>query len=155
MQIIAVGTNHKLAPIEVREKIAFEPGQEAQFLDMLLEEECVNEAVVLSTCNRTEVYALITGNACGKLILEKLLSFHGLEGADPNDFVYEFLNADAVKHLFEVASSLDSLVVGESQILSQVKSAYELARSRGATGATFNRLFQKAFKVAKQVRSAT
>ncbi len=155
MQITVVGTNHKRAPIEVREKIAFEPGQDVEFLEFLAGEKCASEAVVLSTCNRTEIYAAFDGDTTPGCLLRALLEYHGLAGDSLQDYIYEFAGEEAVRHLLKVSASLDSLVVGESEILSQVKSAYSTAKERGATGPVFNFLFQKCFKVAKQVRAGT
>jgi glutamyl-tRNA reductase len=155
MQIVVVGMNHKSAPIEIREKIAFKPGQDADFLESLNSEKSVSEAVVLSTCNRTEVYAILDKKLAPEWLEDKLFEFHGLDGNVPREHIRIRKRDDVIRHLFHVSCSLDSLVLGESQILSQVKMAYSLAKEKNTAGPVFNFLFQRCFKTAKQVYTTT
>lgn len=140
-----VGLSHKNASLELREKLAVVSAQRAF---EALRRSQVAEAVVLSTCNRFEVYA-----RCGAQTLRPILD--ELAGAPTGDALYARENGDAIRHLFEVASGLDSLVVGETEILGQVKSAYELAKAAGMTDKRTNVLFQRALYTGKKVRSET
>lgn len=157
MTIIITGTNHKKAPIEWREKIAFKNGEQARFIDEIIGEHGISEAVVLSTCNRTELYVVTKEDVDGKTLLRRVIRFldADIDDADIDRYTYTMTGADAVKHLFEVTASLDSLVVGESQVTGQVKEAYYLAKEKGSTGRIFNHLFQRAFKTSKKVKSIT
>lgn len=153
MSIVILGLNHKTAPVEVRERLAIEPGRLAEATTRLLKVRGVREGMILSTCNRVE---LLTheddGGADGRAFLEEYFS---VEPALLRPYLYEFREREAVRHLFRVAASLDSMVVGEPQILGQVKESYSVARSVGAVQATLERLLQSAFSVAKKVRSET
>ena len=140
MHLTVIGLNHRTAPIEVREKFSWSKDAIRQ---RLLELDG-DEAVLLSTCNRTELYAF-----CDVERLKKIF-FDGAE-----EFLYNFHGAECIRHLFEVSSSLDSLVIGEGQILSQVKEAYSLAKDVGATGTVLNTLFNRAIAVGKKVRTET
>ena len=140
MHLTVIGLNHRTAPIEVREKFSLSKEAIRQKLCAL---DC-DEAVLLSTCNRTELYAPTD--------IERLKRIF-FEGAD--EFLYTFEGAECIRHLFEVSSSLDSLVVGEGQILSQVKEAYSIAKGVGATGTVLNTLFNRAIAVGKKVRTET
>ncbi len=140
MHLTVIGLNHRTAPIEVREKVSL--SKEA-IKQKLCELDC-DEAVLLSTCNRTELYAF-----CDVERLKKIF-FDCAE-----ECLYTFHGAECIRHLFEVASSLDSLVIGEGQILSQVKEAYAIAKDVGATGTVLNTLFNRAIAVGKKVRTET
>ena len=158
-QIVSIGTSHHVAPIEFREKLAFSDEQLIESLQCLHESDRVQEAVILSTCNRVEVYALAnsTPNAdtSAKMLVEFLSRYHQISMESLKKWCYLHRNLDTIQHLFRVTSSLDSMVVGESQILGQVKAAYDLSRSAGGAGTILNRLFTKAFSVGKRVRTET
>lgn len=154
MHILTLGLNHQTAPIEIREKAAFDPDSMRQALDDLTQSAGVTEVTILSTCNRTEIY-------CGQAsedksnILSWLSNYCGLSHSELNNSIYHYPNEAAVKHAFRVASGLDSMVLGEPQILGQMKDAFHIASGYGATGKVLNRLFQHTFSVAKQVRTDT
>jgi glutamyl-tRNA reductase len=158
-QIVSVGTSHHVAPIEFREKLAFSEKQLIEFLQRLRESDQVQEAVILSTCNRVEVYALAhsvrNADAAAKMLVESLARYHRIGVESLKKWCYLHHNLETIQHLFRVTSSLDSMVVGESQILGQVKTAYDLSRSAGGVGTILNRLFTKAFSVGKRIRSET
>jgi glutamyl-tRNA reductase len=154
MTLLAFGINHKTAPVEIREKVAFPPEKVQDALLDLVKHESVNEAVILSTCNRTEVYCGLDYPA-NDTILEWLSEFHHLPLEAISPYIYAYSDSDAVSHILRVASGLDSMVLGEPQILGQIKEAYLTANLAGAIGAQLNRLFQHTFAVAKQVRTDT
>ena len=158
-QIVSVGTSHHVAPIEFREKLAFSDEQLIEFLQRLRESDQVQEAVILSTCNRVEVYAVANSvrnaDAAAKLLVECLARYHQISVESLKKGCYLHKNLETIQHLFRVISSLDSMVVGESQILGQVKTAYDLSRSADGVGTILNRLFTKAFSVGKRIRSET
>ncbi|MBR1761246.1 MAG: glutamyl-tRNA reductase [Schwartzia sp.] len=155
MQLIAVGLNHKTAPVEVREKFSIPKERVRGGLIALSDYETVQEAVVLSTCNRSEIYAVAEDTAGG---VEALRDFWAdLTGIDESmePYLYCFVHEDAIRHLFRVASSLDSLVIGEGQILSQVKDAYAMSHDTGTTSTVLNTLFHRAIATGKRVRTET
>ncbi len=156
-EIIIVGMNHRSAPIEVRESVAFEDGVVRSALERLRGFPAIEESVILSTCNRVEVVALASeaGAACDdvKRFLNDQRAQQGPSGLD--DHLYTLRSADAVRHLFRVAASLDSMVVGEPQILGQIKEHYDAARQAGTVGTILHRLFHRSFFVAKRVRNET
>lgn len=156
MNILVVGLNHNTAIVEVREKLAFEGDRLLTGLKALVSLPEVKEAVVLSTCNRVEMYTNVADTALASEAVKKFISeFHGIDKALLDDALY-FYNGDrAVSHVFRVASSLDSMVVGEPQILGQLKDAFELALSEKTTGVLLNKLMKKAISVAKRVRTET
>lgn len=154
MHLLTIGLNHQTAPIEIREKAAFGPESLQVALSDLTQSAGASEATILSTCNRTEIY-------CGQEndnrenILAWLSAHSGIARSELNESMYQFPNEEAVRHAFRVASGLDSMVLGEPQILGQMKTAFQTASSAGATGKILNRLFQHTFNVAKQVRTDT
>ena len=158
-QIVSIGTSHHVAPIEFREKVAFSEEQLIESHQDLHECAQVQEAVILSTCNRVEVYAVLNAvrnaDAAAKVLIEFFSRFHQIEKGSLKKWTYLHHNLETIRHLFRVTSSLDSMVVGESQILGQVKAAYNTSRSGGSTGPILNRLFTKAFSVGKRIRSET
>jgi glutamyl-tRNA reductase len=154
MKLLVIGLNHKTAPIEVRERITFGPDIIAGALRDLRGHTGVHEAVVLSTCNRTEVYCAADDGG-EETIRHWLGGFHGVEHERVNPFLYAHAGRDAVRHLLRVGCGLDSMVLGEPQILGQVKSAFATATDCTATGKLLSRLFQHGFSVAKQVRTDT
>jgi glutamyl-tRNA reductase len=156
MQIVLVGLNHKSAPVEVRERFSFSQEALEVGLVKLYEKRSIEECFVLSTCNRVEVYT-ISGNAdeCVREIKEFLCEFHKMPLEFFSSYFYVSVGHSVVGHLFRVASSLDSIVIGETQILGQVKEAYKIANLKGTTGLILNRLFHSAFFIAKKVRAET
>ena len=153
MRLFAVGISHRTAPVELRESVDFTRRGLDAALNALSQRNITREAVVVSTCNRAEIYASAesdaVADACGRFIGE----YNGVpwDAVAPHVVVYK--GAKAVEHLFRVAAGLDSLVVGEPQILGQVKSAYAAATGVKTTGAITNRLFTAAFSVGKRVRT--
>ena len=154
MTLLAFGLNHVTAPLEVREKVAFgSDSMPAALLD-LTNRGGVKEAAILSTCNRTEIYCNTGSNVIHEPI-EWFTDYHGFTVAELQQFIYTHPDESAVKHMLRVASGLDSMVLGEPQVLGQLKDAYRIANQAGSMGQLLSRLFQHAFKVAKQVRSST
>jgi glutamyl-tRNA reductase len=154
MALITVGLNHLTAPLAFREKVAFSPEDTPSALAALTSEPGVREAAILSTCNRTELYCHVeSGSETAPAAW--LRRHHELTSERIDEFLYRHADADAVRHLFRVATGLESMVLGEPQILGQVKEAYALARDARTLNAPLERLFQNTFAVAKRVRSDT
>ncbi len=153
MTIFALGVNHKTASVALREQVAFTPEQLHQALPALREQTGVAEAVILSTCNRTELYC--HGATSTDMLLGWLAGYHRIPLEQLREHCYAYEDDAAIEHLMAVASGLDSLVLGEPQILGQVKQAYQFARNQSSVGAVMDRLFQSTFRVAKTVRSET
>ncbi|MBV9866614.1 MAG: glutamyl-tRNA reductase [Abitibacteriaceae bacterium] len=154
MQLFLLGLNHKTAPVEVREQLALAPAQLPHALRGLREASGVREAAILSTCNRAEIYAVGPNDSLPRL--EKFLQdFHHLPLAGLNPYLYQRYDADSARHLFQVACGVDSLVLGESQILGQVKTAFEAARTHGAISNILDELFRRAISCGKRARSET
>lgn len=155
MKLVMVGLNHRSAPVEVRERMAFPRVQMGEATCMLLGASHLKEAAIVSTCNRVEIYGLAenAGNAAAGV--RKFLHEHHRLTESVDAHLYEHHGVDCVNHLLEVTCGLDSMVLGETEILGQVKDAYEMAQQAGATGAALNRLFQKSFSAAKHIRSST
>jgi glutamyl-tRNA reductase len=147
--------SHRSAPVEVRERVAFPPCAGRSFLRRLKDEGVVSEAVLLSTCNRTEVYAVVDDEGARAPVLDLLAEDRGVERASLEQDTYWLTDAEAVRHLYRVASSLDSMVVGEGQILGQVREAYRAATEEHCAGQILNRLFHTSLRVGKKVRSET
>jgi len=147
-----LGINHRTAPVALREKVAFSEERLLAALRALRQEAGVAEVVILSTCNRTELYW--AGSASGAELSQWLERHHG-NSLDLASSLYVHQESRAVEHAFSVASGLDSLVLGEAQILGQLKDAYRVAQQAGSTGPSLNKLFQAAFSAAKRVRSET
>jgi glutamyl-tRNA reductase len=156
-RLLLIGLNHTTAPLEVREKVAFSPEQVRSALQALREKFPDAEVVLLSTCNRVELYVSreVHGQPRAEQMAEFLSKFHAIESDQLKPHLYEKDGREAVEHLFTVASSLDSMVLGETQILGQVRGAYELASASQTTGALLNPLFQHAIAVGKQVMHET
>ena len=154
MIILAVGLNHKTAPVEIRERISFGPDVLVAALRSLTDDPGVSEGVILSTCNRTEIYCRVNGSR-QEPVSSWLGRFHGVDAPRVAPYLYTHVDGDAVSHLLEVASGLDSMVLGEPQILGQVKAAFQSACAAGTAGKLLGRLFQHSFSVAKQVRTDT
>ncbi len=154
MEIVVVGVNHKAAPVAVREMLAFTPVQMEAALQALQEQ--TSESVLLSTCNRTEIYAAVPTAEDGvQRIVRFLTGFHRCPAERFTPFLFSLSGKEAVDHLFSVASGLDSMILGEPQILGQVRQAYVAAAARGTVGARLSRVFLQALKVGKQVRTET
>lgn len=156
MNIVLIGLSHKTAPIEMRERLAFAEPHLHDALNSLVDQEVVEEGLIVSTCNRVELLASSVGADRGISRLEEFVcEFHRMPPHSVNGHFYRHTDADAIKHLFRVASSLDSLVVGESQILGQVKEAYQHAIEAGTVGRVLSQLMNRAISVAKRVRTET
>ena len=152
MSLIVCGINHKTAPLSVRERFAFSESCVPGMISDLLAENAMNEAVLLSTCNRTEVYGV--ANDCAKM--RQCFSMPDSEHRiDPASYTYAYRDVDMVKHLIRVASGLDSQVLGEPQILGQIKRAYTVSSSAGAVGHSLKHLFPLVFSAVKEIRSQT
>ena len=157
MKIVVLGLNHKTAPVEIREKLAFDTAETSRALCELKKRFARAEFALISTCNRVELYC--AGKHCQGADPDRLAGFlsefHGIELDRFREFLYIHEDADAVRHLLTVASSLDSLVVGEAQIIGQVKDSYKLACAAKTTGKVLNRLFHSAFTTSKKVYTTT
>jgi glutamyl-tRNA reductase len=152
MSLLVIGINHRTAPVEVRERVVFEATRLPDALRELRSLPDVEESIIVSTCNRTEIYCV---SEAGQVELGKWLeSYHQL-GTDIHHCLYQHRELEAVTHVFSVASGLDSMILGEPQILGQLKDAYRTAKQAGTAGPMLNRLFQAAFSVAKRVRTET
>jgi len=157
MNLIVFGVNHKTAPVEIREKLSISDKLVKEHLRILNSRAPdIHEKVILSTCNRTEIYARVSDVKKGVESLKRFLcNYHEIEANTLKKYTYLLVLEEAVEHLFKVAASLDSMIVGEPQILGQVKMAYKAARELESTGTVLNRLFEQSFTVAKRVRSET
>jgi glutamyl-tRNA reductase len=155
MNLLVIGLNHRSAPVEVRERLAFAKDSLGDASRRLLSASSVLEAAILSTCNRVEVYALVDSATDATQAVRRFLHEHHKLTNPVDAHLYEHSGEECVQHLIEVASGLDSMVIGETEILGQVKDAYSAAHHAGATGVVLNRLFQKAFSAAKHIRSST
>lgn len=154
MTLIALGLNHQTAPLQLREKVAFALEQTGQALSDLARQQGINEALILSTCNRTEVYVEVEPGA--ETVPQRwLVEHHRLTEKRVDEFLYRHDDNAAVRHLFRVATGLDSMILGEPQILGQVKVAYQTARNAGTLRTSMERLLQQTFAVAKRVRTDT
>ena len=156
MSIVVVGLSHRSAPVALRERFAFAEGRVPVALNQLRAAGITTEAVVLSTCNRVEIYAaspLAADQACAE-IRKFLVAQHAYEGA-LGDALYALAEPQSLHHLFKVAAGLDSMVIGETEIFGQLKKAYDLAFTHKHTGALLNKAFQRAFNVAKHIRTET
>jgi len=156
MNIIVVGLSHHTAPLEIREKLAFESNGIESPLRELTALPDISEGIIVSTCNRVEVYAVTHDIAGGIARIKRFLAdFHHIPFSELETHLYGYHGEKAVRHVFRVAASLDSLVVGEPQILGQIKAAYGYAAEYGTSGLILNRFLHKAFSVAKRIRTET
>lgn len=158
MSIVLVGVNHKTAPVEVRELLAFSEAACTEGLRALVDGEVVREGLIVSTCNRVEVLTATTSEQITQSherISNFLSESRNLSRDQFRDYSYSHIDDQAVRHIFRVASSLDSMCVGEPQVLGQVRQAYSVALEAGTAGRVLNRLIHQAFRVAKRVRSET
>ncbi len=154
MTLLALGINHKTASVALREKVAFSPEKIVDAHKQVLRSGCVDEAVIVSTCNRTEVYCQIKDGSEASLV-QWFSDYHQVSAAELTPCLYLHQGEDAVSHLMRVSCGLDSLVLGEPQILGQIKQAFTYAREAGSAYRTLDRLFQNSFSVAKHVRTVT
>ncbi|MBK9140361.1 MAG: glutamyl-tRNA reductase [Verrucomicrobia bacterium] len=156
MSIVVVGLSHRTSPVEIRERLAFAAEAIPRALVAMRGAGIADEAVIVSTCNRVEIYAASDADPAETLAALKrfLVEFHGFDGA-LGDELYQHGEPDSVAHLFRVVCGLDSMVVGETEILGQVKQAYDVALAGHHTGRRLNKAFQRAFNVAKQIRTET
>lgn len=155
MLIAVAGMNHRSAPIEVRERAAFAPCAAKSFIRRIKDAGMLSEAVLISTCNRTELYAVVEDESARAALFRAIEEDRGMEPGEFEDHSYWLPNAEAVRHLYRVASSLDSMVVGEAQILGQVREAYRAATEEKGAGTMLNRLFHTGLRLGKRVRSET
>ena len=154
MSLLAIGINHNTASVELREKVAFGPDKLSDALAQLSDSSFVNGSVILSTCNRTEIYCDVK-SSCKNKVIEWLSQFHQVNAEDLKPSLYVHEEQAAIRHLMRVSCGLDSLVLGEPQILGQVKQAYADSRESRSVDSSMEKLFQKAFSVAKRVRTET
>jgi glutamyl-tRNA reductase len=154
MHLLVLGINHRTAPVEIRGQVAFPTEQLPRALGELTALASVSEAAILSTCNRTELYCAKQDEGLEELT-DWLCRFHRLEKDALEPHLYAYSGADAVRHLLRVAAGLDSMILGEPQILGQMKATYQIATRAGTLNALGNRLFQHTFSVAKQIRTDT
>jgi glutamyl-tRNA reductase len=152
MSIVVLGLNHRTAPVEVRERVVFDAPNLPEALHNLCARPGVQEGLIVSTCNRTEIYCIVEGNEAS--LADWLEGYHQT-GHSLGECCYELHGPAAVGHVFAVAAGLDSLILGEPQILGQLKDAYRAAHDAGTAGPLLNRLFQATFAVAKRVRTET
>ena len=152
MRLFALGINHHTAPLAVREQVVFQPERVNDALNHLVHGRGVGEAAILSTCNRTELYCATNDPQAAT---DWLAEYHRLPLQSISPYLYTLPQRDAVRHMFRVASGLDSMVLGEPQILGQMKQAARAAEEAGTLGALLHKLFQRTFAVAKEVRSTT
>jgi glutamyl-tRNA reductase len=157
MEIVLIGLSHRTASVELRERVAFTAEQARQAAGQLRSRGILEETMVLSTCNRSELYGVpseLSVDGAGAVELF-LASFHQMSPSDLDGSLYRHRDAHAVRHLFRVAAGLDSMLLGEAEILGQVRDAYQIALDHGETGPVLNRMFQGALEVGKRVRSET
>ena len=156
MNIIVIGLNHDTAPIDIREKAAFNGPKLEEAIDILKNSPGIKENIILSTCNRVEIYANVADIASGSERVKKFIAdFHRIPEDVLNKSLYVHSGKNAMTHVFRVASSLDSMVVGEPQILGQLKDAFDIALKMKSSGVMLNKLMKKAISVAKRVRTET
>lgn len=153
MELFAFGVNHTTASVDIREKLSFPESQIPQALQSLKKDAHIQEAVILSTCNRTELYCNVRDD--NKYVIDWFGEYHSMSRDKLTPLLYQHPSTSAVRHLLRVASGLDSLVLGEPQILGQIKKAYKIAQENGTSGKLLGKLFQHSFNVAKQVRTDT
>jgi glutamyl-tRNA reductase len=156
MPIVVIGLSHHSSPVEVRERFAIDPKRVPELLQDLRSSGRADEVVLLSTCNRVELYA-VTGGEPATAVHDLKQYLHDVQACtDPfHEHFYHHVEPDSLRHLFRVACGMESMVLGETEILGQLKQAYELARQNQHTGGRLNKAFQRAFNVAKQIRTQT
>ncbi|MDU7216598.1 MAG: glutamyl-tRNA reductase, partial [Dialister sp.] len=152
--LAVLGLNHKTVAVDIREQFAISEESAGDGLHHLKDQEAIREAVILSTCNRTEIYAVLRDEKAKQDLYKFFLTLSGNSDAKEEYFFY-YTGKECIRHLFEVVSGLDSMVIGESQILNQIKTAYTLALSEKATRTILNTLFHRAIRTGKRVRTET
>lgn len=156
MHIIVVGINHKTAPVEIRERLTFDPSQLGDAMKRLKDKKSILENVILSTCNRTEIYAVVDQLHTGRYYIKEFLSeWFQIKQSDFSPFLFIYEQDGAMEHLFNVSCGLNSLVLGETQILGQVRSSFLLAQEENTIGTVFNQLFKQSITLAKRAHSET
>lgn len=156
MHIVVIGLSHKTAPVEIREKLAFAPTAMERPLRQMLELSTINEGLIISTCNRVELCAVTKEPDAAIAELRRFLAeYHEVSPEEISENLFDYQGEEAIRHLFRVSSSLDSMVLGEPQILGQIKTAYGYAAEFKTAGLILNRFLHKAFSVAKRVRTET
>jgi glutamyl-tRNA reductase len=155
MHLFVIGLNHKTAPVEIREQISFSGEKLKNGLIEAKKQFPDNETVILSTCNRVEVYVLSKDQNTGENIKKFLSDFHGCDKSDLPKYLYVYQGKEAVEHIIKVAASLDSMVLGETQIFGQVKEAFKAAKENDASKKGFEHLSQKIYSIVKNVRTKT
>ncbi|NQX89700.1 MAG: glutamyl-tRNA reductase, partial [Halioglobus sp.] len=159
MNLIALGINHNSAAVDVRERVAFAPEQLGEAMVDACDLDYLDEVVILSTCNRTELYAVVAEASrpddSAVALVDWLVKYHHLSVQELQQSAYYFSGAAALRHMIEVASGLDSMVLGEPQIFGQLKSAYAVAVEAATVGSELSRLFPRVFSIAKRVRTDT
>lgn len=153
--LITLGLNHKTTPLELRERMAFTPQTLPEALNHLHKLKCVDEAAIISTCNRTELYCVVNDNNADQSIVDWFSQYHGFEPSSIKNHLYTYDHEETIHHAMSVTCGLDSMVLGEPQIAGQMKEAYSLAQTHGTLGRMLSKLFQHSFAVAKQVRTDT
>src|SRR5690606_20274137 len=154
MALLTLGINHKTAPVAMRERVAFAPEELCEALRLVRTQSQLREVAILSTCNRTEIYCA-SDSPDGQRLMSWLSEYHGLALKELASCSYVLWGEEAVRHMMRVASGLDSMVLGEPQILGQLKTAYAKAQEASTVGGLLDRLFQRTFSVAKRVRTST
>lgn len=156
MNVVVIGLNHNTASIEIREKLAFDGQKLEKATEILKNSPDIKEHIILSTCNRVEFYATVKDSASGTEGMKRFIAeFHSIPREALDKALYVYSGRNAIKHIFRVASSLDSMVVGEPQILGQLKDAFDFSLRHNSTSVLLNRLMRKAISVAKRVRTET
>lgn len=156
MHILVVGLDYKSAPVDIREKLTFQPDELGQAMSQLKEEKSILENIIVSTCNRTELYAVVDQLHTGRYYMKMFLAnWFGLSKEDISPYLKFYENDGAVEHLFRVSCGLDSMVIGETQILGQVRTSFKLAQEEKTIGTVFNYLFKQAVTVAKRCHAET
>ena len=152
--LITLGLNHKTTPLELRERMAFTPQALPEALSSLHKLKNIDEAAIISTCNRTELYCVVN-NETDQSIIDWFSHYHGLESSTIKSHLYTYDHKETIRHAMSVTCGLDSMVLGEPQIAGQMKDAYSMAKRQGTLGRILGKLFQHSFAVAKQVRTDT
>lgn len=155
MPLLNLGLNHTTAPVEIRERVVFEPADLDRALAGLAELSGIGGGVIVSTCNRTEIYCVLDSPEHASTVESWFRQWHGLDDTEISAALYRYWDTDAVRHVLRVACGLDSMILGEPQIAGQLKDAWRAAITNGAAGPELDRLFQHAFAVSKEVRTHT
>ncbi len=156
MHIVVVGLNYKTAPVEIRERLTFEPSQLGEAMQALQQKKSILENVILSTCNRTEIFAVVDQLHTGRYYIKEFLSkWFNIEQSEFSPFLFIYEQEGAIEHLFKVSCGLNSMVLGETQILGQVRTSFLQAQLENTTGTIFNHLFKQAVTLGKRAHSET